>query len=284
MKKYLKKATLILIVGFLLFTLSNNIVLAQGLVKCGNPGQPACNLCSLLELVKTLINYAITLAFAFTGLFITWGAFVIMTAGGGSERVQEGKKIVTTAVIGLVIMLSAWLILGTVVQILTGSPSKLPWTQIQCTIPAPRAGAPINNADSSSMTVDEQAARNQLAKASISVNKGACPAGVSYTSVAGGCTSMAGIQSSTLDSAIQLKKDCGCNLNITGAAELGHATGVASHASGNKLDFSLNADLNRYIQQSFPPIATRSDGAAQYQAPDGTIYAKEGDHWDVTFK
>jgi len=281
MKKYLKKATLILIIGLFLFLLSNNFALAQGLVKCGNPGQPACNLCSLLELVKTLINYVITLAFAFTGLFITWGAFVIMTAGGGSERVQEGKKIVTAAVIGLVIMLSAWLILGTVIQILTGSPSKLPWTQIQCTIPAPRAGAPI---DSSSTAVSEQAARDQLAKAGISVNKGACPAGSSYQSVSGGCTSMAGIQSSTLDSAVQLKKDCGCNLNITGAAELGHATGVASHASGNKLDFSLNPDLTRYIQQSFPPIATRSDGAAQYQAPDGSIYAKEGDHWDVTFK
>jgi len=109
---------------------------SSGLVQCGNPGQPACTLCSFLELVKNLINFIMGLAFAFVGLFITWGAFVTMTAGGSEERVKEGRKILTTAIIGLVIMLSAWLILGTVIQILTGSPSKLPWTEIKCVIPA----------------------------------------------------------------------------------------------------------------------------------------------------
>ncbi|MBU6142318.1 hypothetical protein KGO95_04415 [Patescibacteria group bacterium] len=105
----------------------------SGLVQCGNPGQPACNLCSLLALIQILINYAIDLAFAFSGLFIAWGAFVIMTAGGSEQRVKKGKEVMTTAIIGLVIMLSAWLILGTVLQVLTGSATKLPWTSIKCT-------------------------------------------------------------------------------------------------------------------------------------------------------
>ena len=123
-----KKFSLIAI--FLL--LITSLAPAQGLVQCGNPGQPACNLCSFLELVKNIINFAIQITFAFAGLFITWGAFVIMTAGGSEARVEEGKKMMTTAVIGLVIMLSSWLILGTVIQIITGSPSKLPWTEIKC--------------------------------------------------------------------------------------------------------------------------------------------------------
>lgn len=130
MKKILKTA---IVPAIILLLLSINLASAQGLVQCGNPGQPACNLCSFLELVKILINFAIQITFAFAGLFITWGAFVIMTAGGSEERVKDGRKMVTTAVIGLVIMLSAWLILGTVIQILTGSPSKLPWTEIKCT-------------------------------------------------------------------------------------------------------------------------------------------------------
>ena len=104
-----------------------------GLVQCGNPGQPACNICSLLALIQILINYAIDLAFAFAGLFIAWGAFVIMTAGGSEEKVKKGKEVMTTAIVGLVIMLSAWLILGTVLQVLTGSATKLPWTSITCT-------------------------------------------------------------------------------------------------------------------------------------------------------
>ena len=123
-------SVLLTILAFLLIL---NIASAQGLVQCGNPGQPACNLCSFLELVKTLINFAIQITFAFAGLFITIGAFVIMTAGGSETRVSEGKKMMTTAIIGMVIMLTAWLILGTVIQILTGSPSKLPWTEIKCT-------------------------------------------------------------------------------------------------------------------------------------------------------
>ncbi len=122
---------IVLITIFLL--LITSFASAQGLVQCGNPGQPACNLCSFLELAKNLINFAIQITFAFAGLFITWGAFVIMTAGGSAARVEEGKKMMTTAVIGLVIMLTSWLILGTVIQIITGSPSKLPWTEIKCT-------------------------------------------------------------------------------------------------------------------------------------------------------
>ncbi len=124
-----KKVSLIAI--FLL--LITSAASAQGLVQCGNPGQPACNLCSFLELVKNIINFAIQITFAFAGLFITWGAFVIMTAGGSESRVEDGKKMMFTAVIGLVIILTSWLILGTAIQIITGSPSKLPWTEIKCT-------------------------------------------------------------------------------------------------------------------------------------------------------
>lgn len=131
MNKNLKIIAFALILG--LFVASNHFVFAQGLVQCGNAGQPACNLCSFLSLIKDLIDFAIKISFAFAALFITWGAFVTMTAGGSEERVKEGRKILTDTIIGLVIMLTAWLILGTVVQVLTGSPSKLPWTQIQCT-------------------------------------------------------------------------------------------------------------------------------------------------------
>ncbi len=126
-----KLVALALILGA--FLAGSSLVSAQGLVQCGNAGQPACNLCSVLELLKNLIDFAIKLSFSFAALFITWGAFVTMTAGGAEERVKEGRKILTDTVIGLVIMLTAWLILGTVVQVLTGSPSKLPWTEIKCT-------------------------------------------------------------------------------------------------------------------------------------------------------
>lgn len=128
---FLRPLSSVLLIVFA-FLLVANFASAQGLVKCGNPGQPECNLCSLMELGKNLINFLMETGFALGALFITWGAFVIMTAGGSEERVKEGRKIVTTVVIGIAIMLSSWIILGTVLQILTGSPSKLPWTEIKC--------------------------------------------------------------------------------------------------------------------------------------------------------
>lgn len=115
----------------LLAVLLTNVAYAQ-LVPCGGPGQQACNFCHLLLLGQNLINLAIQLSFAFAGLFIAWGAFVIMTSGGSSSRVSDGKKTIQTAMIGIVIVLSAWLIIGTTLQIFTGSASKLPWTEINC--------------------------------------------------------------------------------------------------------------------------------------------------------
>jgi len=130
-KKLLKS---VLIITFILLLSSSNIAFAGGLVPCGNPGLPACDLCFSLVLAKNIITFMIQLGIALAGLFFAWGAFVIMTAGGSEERISSGKQTITTVVIGLVLMFSAYLIVGTLLHVLTGSPNKIPWTQIQCTI------------------------------------------------------------------------------------------------------------------------------------------------------
>ncbi len=65
--------------------------------------------------------------------------------------------------------------------------------------------------------------------------------------------------------------------------ETGHAGGTYSHSNGYKIDISLNTCINSYITKQFPFIGNRGDGAAQYKASSGNIYAKEGNHWDITF-
>ncbi len=68
-----------------------------------------------------------------------------------------------------------------------------------------------------------------------------------------------------------------------GGTETGHASGTYSHWNGYKLDISLNTCINNYITNSFTYIGLRGDGAKQYQASSGNIYALEGNHWDITF-
>jgi hypothetical protein len=65
--------------------------------------------------------------------------------------------------------------------------------------------------------------------------------------------------------------------------EVGHAGGAQSHANGFKIDISLNSCVNSYITGAFPFIGYRGDGAAQYRAASGNVYAKESNHWDITF-
>jgi hypothetical protein len=117
------------------YFLTGNVAFARLVPKCDPVGVtgPKCNLCHLLQLFKNLINLFLEIGVVLAGLFIAWGAFVIMTAGGSEEKVKSGRKILTVAVTGVVIALASWLIIATLLQILTGSPSKLPWNTIQCT-------------------------------------------------------------------------------------------------------------------------------------------------------
>ncbi|GEM_PF-2133973 len=101
-----------------------------------------CSLCSFFTLIKNVINLLIELVFALAGGFIVWGAVEIMTAGANEGGLEKGKEKITTAIFGIVITLSGWLIIGTVLQVLTNSSSILPWNKIECSS-APLILAPV---------------------------------------------------------------------------------------------------------------------------------------------
>ncbi|GCD90545.1 hypothetical protein [Nocardioides sp. LS1] len=97
------------------------------------------------------------------------------------------------------------------------------------------------------------------------------------------CTSFDGIRQATIDGARTLKGASGCALNITGGTEVGHASGTYSHYNGYKLDFTHTTCLTSWVHNTYTSIGLRGDGAPQYQAASGNIYADEGSHWDVTY-
>ncbi len=116
-------------------------------------------------------------------------------------------------------------------------------------------------------------------------------AGISWTSSGGcsdrnnpTCTSFEQINLTTVQGAITLKGATGCALTITGGTETGHASGTYSHWNGYKLDFSPTSCLSNYITGTFTNIGPRpGDGAQQYKSGSGNIYARESNHWDVTY-
>jgi len=129
-------------------------------------------------------------------------------------------------------------------------------------------GGKMSNAD----------ALNKVRSAGITIYNQICP---NRNSVR--CTSLDQVNTRTIDMIVTLKRASGCPINITGGTEVGHAIIPLSHGNGFKLDISLNSCINKYITSSFPYIGRRGDGALMYKASSGSIYAHEGNHWDITY-
>lgn len=97
------------------------------------------------------------------------------------------------------------------------------------------------------------------------------------------CTSFEEINSTTIDGIIAFKKACGYDVNITGGTETGHSTSTRSHWNGYKLDITPSVSVSDYIKTNFKDIGTRNDGAQMYKDDKGNIFARESNHWDITF-
>ena len=67
-----------------------------------------------------LANYVLfffQLIAVITTLFIIYGGFQWLTAGGNSEKVSQAQKTVTNAAIGLLVVMSAYLIIALALQL-----------------------------------------------------------------------------------------------------------------------------------------------------------------------
>lgn len=71
-----------------------------------------------VNLTKMILGLVGSLAL----LFFIYGGIMFMLAGGKSEMIDKGKKIITNAVIGVAIVLGAWIIVNFAIAALTGTP------------------------------------------------------------------------------------------------------------------------------------------------------------------
>ncbi len=97
------------------------------------------------------------------------------------------------------------------------------------------------------------------------------------------CTSYDQINQDTVSGIKTFRSISGCAITITGGTETGHASGTYSHWNGYKVDVSPTTCVSGYITSHYSYSGTRSDGAALYTAPSGNVYARESNHWDITY-
>ncbi len=98
-----------------------------GLVRCHGLN---CSFCDLISLVSRLFNTAYELAIAIATVLLLVGAIQIMISGAKPGLLEKGKKTITGSVIGLVILFASWIIIDTVIKILTGGAAFGPWNAL----------------------------------------------------------------------------------------------------------------------------------------------------------
>ncbi|MBD3282025.1 MAG: hypothetical protein GF387_00200 [Candidatus Portnoybacteria bacterium] len=137
----MKKLFLFLIILLLITPFSASAFLDGPIVPCGRDldgsGQleksEQCTFCHIFEMAKNIIDFIIELLIVVVPLFVVIGGFMILTSRGTPEGVSKGKKIITSAIIGLVIALLSWTILGMIFNALVGPEGfPWPWNEVQC--------------------------------------------------------------------------------------------------------------------------------------------------------
>ena len=102
---------------------------AQPLVPCEGL---SCRFCDLAVLIQNIINFGFRVSLVAGVIFIVWGGFLLMTAGGSPERANSGRRAIIAAITGVAIALGSWLIIDTFIKIIGGGGSFGPWNQIPC--------------------------------------------------------------------------------------------------------------------------------------------------------
>ena len=139
---------------------------------------------------------------------------------------------------------------------------------------------PVSTTLAADVKISNANARNQVYGDGMSVSSsGGCQDRNNPT-----CTSLEQVWQHTITGIITLHHACGmCTIVITGGTETGHASGTYSHWNGYKLDIRHFSGVDSYIKNTFTYIGLRGDGAPQWRAASGNLYADEGSHWDITY-
>jgi hypothetical protein len=81
-----------------------------GLVPCGNRSDDPCTVQDIFRLIALLTNYLVTGAGVFAIVFLVIAGVSMDTSIGNEQKLAEAKKKLTYAVAGLVLVLTAYII------------------------------------------------------------------------------------------------------------------------------------------------------------------------------
>lgn len=103
------------------------------LVPCGGEGQSPCTPCHLFETVKNVIDFVL---YGITGpiaaFMIVWAGGLMLLGGGNPKLFGQGKAMLTQTLIGVTIILMAWVITNFLVKSLISGGQGDTWYEFTC--------------------------------------------------------------------------------------------------------------------------------------------------------
>lgn len=101
----------------------------MGLIPCEGM---MCKACDFVSLGNNILNWFVAIMAGIISLMFALGGFTLLMSGGNSGKVSEGKEMMTNAIIGLLIVLSAWLIINTIFKTIASGSISGNWYEIKC--------------------------------------------------------------------------------------------------------------------------------------------------------
>lgn len=94
----------------------------------------------VMQTVQNLMNFAVSISIIFIILAIVYAGASFMLAGTNAHQREAGKKMIANAVIGTLVVLSAWLVVDFIMKVLYDSenPQFGPWNELLAPGNAPR--------------------------------------------------------------------------------------------------------------------------------------------------
>lgn len=89
-------------------------------VQCGNEGQAPCTLCDIFETISRLMRIIILFSFAIGGGLIVVSGIMMYFGGSNPGLLKTAKTILKNVIIGIIIMLLSYLIVFTIIHVLSG--------------------------------------------------------------------------------------------------------------------------------------------------------------------
>ena len=108
---------------------------AAGLVPCGGEGEEPCQLCHIFIMANNVLGQLFTWVVpTIAVLMLVIGGVMLLFAGARPNMLAQAKGVITSVVIGLLIIFAAWVIVNTILNTsgIVDSPSILQWYEISC--------------------------------------------------------------------------------------------------------------------------------------------------------